>query len=127
MAPSLTVSFEQKDDNKLEVTILSCEDLSDLDGWQNVTDAYVTVKIGSKKKRTKPVGGSLDPKFNKETSTFLFDVSSQIKMTARGTMVCSDMCNSWCKFTKSFLVCKIHFEVLKHVLHTVGHLIKFIT
>ena len=27
---------------------------------------------------------------------------------------------NFCKFTKSFLVCQIHFEVLKHVLHTGG-------
>ena len=78
MAPSLTVKFEQKEYNKLEVTILSCEDVKDLDGWESVSDAYVTVKVGSKKHRTKPVGSALDLKFEKEKSTFLFDVSCQI-------------------------------------------------
>jgi len=73
MAPSLTVKFEQKEYNKLEVTILSCEDVKDLDGWESVSDAYVTVKVGSKKHRTKPVGSALDLKFEKEKSTFLFD------------------------------------------------------
>ena len=81
MAPSLTVKFAQKDD-KLEVTIVRCKDLPDLDGAFNLTDAYVVVKVGEKKERTKAVGGKLDPKFDVETSTFLFDVRSLILLNS---------------------------------------------
>ena len=76
MAPSLTVKFAQKDDNQLEVTIVRCKELPDLDGAFNKTDAYVIVKAGDKKEKTKVVGGKLNPTFPAETSTFLFPVSS---------------------------------------------------
>ena len=78
--PSLTFTCKAaKEENKLEVTVLSCEGLPDLDGAFNLTDAYVVVKIGAgkdKPQKTKPVEGSLNPKFDPETSTFLFDVRS---------------------------------------------------
>merc|ERR1712179_414280 len=60
MAPSLTVKFAQKDD-KLEVTIVRCKDLPDLDGAFNLTDAYVVVKVGEKKERTKLLGENSTP------------------------------------------------------------------
>merc|ERR1712179_587710 len=82
MAPSLTVKFAQKDD-KLEVTIVRCKDLPDLDGAFNLTDAYVVVKVGEKKERTKAVGGKLDPKFDVETSTFLFDNGPDVAQQTR--------------------------------------------
>ena len=46
----------------------------DLDGPWNPTNAYVVVKLGTQKEKTKVVGGKLDPKFNAETTTFLFHV-----------------------------------------------------
>merc|ERR1712179_519406 len=82
MAPSLTVKFAQKDD-KLEETIVRCKDLPDLDGAFNLTDAYVVVKVGEKKERTKAVGGKLDPKFDVETSTFLFDNGPDVAQQTR--------------------------------------------
>ena len=75
---TITFKCEEKDD-KLEVVVLSCKGLPDLDGAFNLTDAYVVVKIGAgkdKPQKTKPVEGSLNPKFDPETSTFLFDVRS---------------------------------------------------
>ena len=83
MAPSLTVKFAQKDDNMLEVTIVRCKDLPDLDGAFNLTDAYVIVKAGGKKERTKAIGGKLDPTFDAESSTFLFPVSSYMTKNKR--------------------------------------------
>ena len=76
---TITFKCEEKDDSKLEVVVLSCKGLPDLDGAFNLTDAYVVVKIGAgkdKPQKTKPVEGSLNPKFDPETSTFLFDVRS---------------------------------------------------
>jgi len=63
--PALTVKCK-KDGDKLNVTIVSCKNLPDLDGAWNLTDAYVIVKVGTKKERTKAVGGKLDPTFKKE-------------------------------------------------------------
>ena len=75
-----TLTFKCKpEDDKLKVTILSCEGLPDLDGALNLTDAYVIVRLGKERKITKAVGGALDPKFDEETSTFLFDVSRSLK------------------------------------------------
>jgi len=75
--PSLTFTCKAaKEENKLEVTVLSCEGLPDLDGAFNLTDPYVVVKVGKEKQMTKAVGGSLNPRFDKETSTFLFDKGS---------------------------------------------------
>jgi len=72
--PSLTFKCKAaKDENKLEVTILSCEGLPDLDDALNLTDPYVVVKVGKEKQKTKVVEGSLDPRFDIETSTLLFD------------------------------------------------------
>ena len=75
--PSITFKCKFKEDDKLEVTILSCQDLPNCDYWSKA-DAYVIVKVGSMKKKTKSVGGDLNPKFEEETSTFLFDVRSLI-------------------------------------------------
>ena len=72
--PSITFKCQPKEDEKLEVTILSCEGLPDLDSALNLTDPYVIVKLGKEKKHTKAVGGEINPKFDKETSTLLFDV-----------------------------------------------------
>ena len=58
------------------MTILSCEGLPDLDGVWNLTDPYVIVKVGGQTMQTKFVWGDLNPKFDEETSTFLFDVRS---------------------------------------------------
>ena len=73
---TLTFKCEEKD-GKLEVVVLSCKGLPDLDSAFNLTDAYVVVKIGAgneKPQKTKAVEGSLDPKFNPKTSTFQFEV-----------------------------------------------------
>ena len=77
-----TINFKclEKDvggQRKLEVQVLSCKGLPDLDGAMNLTDAYVVVKIGAgkdKPQKTKAVSGSLDPVFEEESSTFTFDV-----------------------------------------------------
>merc|ERR1712210_174242 len=45
---TITFKCEEKDD-KLEVVVLSCKGLPDLDGAFNLTDAYVVVKIGAGK------------------------------------------------------------------------------
>ena len=75
--PSLTFKCKAaKEDGKLEVTILSCDNLPDLDGALNLTDPYVVVKVGNEKQMTEVVGGSLNPRFDKETSTFIFEVRS---------------------------------------------------
>jgi len=65
--PALTVKCK-KDGDKLNVTIDSCKNLPDLDGAWNLTDAYVIVKVGTKKERTKAVGGHLNPKFEKDNT-----------------------------------------------------------
>jgi len=65
--PALTVKCK-KDGDKLNVTIDSCKNLPDLDGAWNLTDAYVIVKVGTKKQRTKAVGGHLNPKFEKDNT-----------------------------------------------------------
>jgi len=70
--PKLTFKCEEKGDN-LEVTIVSCKGLPDLDGAFNLTDAYVIVQLGTKKERTKAVGGKLDPKFEKD-NVFEFNI-----------------------------------------------------
>ena len=72
---TLTFKCKPKDD-KLEVTIVSCEGLPDLDGALNLTDPYVVVRVGKEKQKTKAVGGALNPEFDEETSTFLFEVRS---------------------------------------------------
>ena len=77
--PSLTFKCSTDKDGKLEVTIVSCENLPDLDGAFNKTDAYVVVKVGKEKKNTKAVS-SLNPKFNENTnSTLLFDVRAIVE------------------------------------------------
>ena len=75
--PSMTFKCKSTEDDKLEVTILSCEDLPDLDGIWNLTDPYVIVKVGGQKKQTETIRGNLNPKFDAKTSTFLFDVRYQ--------------------------------------------------
>merc|ERR1712037_884260 len=69
VATMATITF------KCEEEVLSCKGLPDLDGAGNLTDAYVVVKLGAgkdKPQKTKAVEGSLDPKFDEKTSTFLF-------------------------------------------------------
>ena len=78
---TITFKCEEKD-GKFEVVVLSCKGLPDLDGACNLTDAYVVVKLGAgkdKPQKTKAVEGSLDPKFDEKTSTFLFAVRYYIK------------------------------------------------
>jgi len=65
--PALTFKCK-KTGEELEVTILSCKNLPDLDGAWNLTDAYVIVKVGTKKQRTKAVGGELNPTFEKDNT-----------------------------------------------------------
>ena len=72
--PTLTFKCKEKGDN-LEVTVVSCKGLPDLDGAWNETDAYVIVQMGTQKERTKAVGGKLDPKFEKD-NVFQFKVRS---------------------------------------------------
>ena len=74
--PSITFKCKSTEDDKLEVTILSCKDLPDLDGIWNLTDPYVIVKVGGQKKQTEIIRGDINPKFDAKTSTFLFDVRS---------------------------------------------------
>ena len=80
VATMATITFKcEEKDGKFEVVVLSCKGLPDLDGACNLTDAYVVVKIGAgkdKPKKTHAIDGSLDPKFDEKTSTFLFDVRS---------------------------------------------------
>jgi len=80
--PSLTFKCKSIEGDKLEVTILSCQDLPNFDYWSK-TDAYVIVKVGSMKKQTKSVGGDSNPKFKEETSTFLFDNISELALQSR--------------------------------------------
>ena len=62
--PSITFKCKSTEDDKLEVTILSCEDLPDLDGIWNLTDPYVIVKVGGQKKQTETIRGDINPKFS---------------------------------------------------------------
>jgi len=86
-----TINFKclEKDvegQKKLEVQVLSCKGLPDLDGAFNLTDAYVVVKIGAgkdKPQKTKAVSGSLDPTFEEESSTFTFDNGPEVAEHAR--------------------------------------------
>jgi len=80
--PSITFKCEIEEGDML-VTIISCNRLPDLDNWQNLTDAYVIAKVGSRKERTKAVGGTLDPKFDKETSTFRFKNIAEVALQSR--------------------------------------------
>jgi len=79
---TLTFKCKPKDD-KLEVTIVSCEGLPDLDGALNLTDPYVVVRVGKEKQKTKAVGGALNPEFDEETSTFLFDNGPEVAVQSR--------------------------------------------
>jgi len=79
---TLTFKCKPKDD-KLEVTIVSCEGLPDLDGALNLTDPYVVVRVGKEKQKTKAVGGALNPEFNQETSTFLFENGPEVALQSR--------------------------------------------
>jgi len=81
--PAIIFKCKSKEGDKLEVTVLSCQDLPDLDGSFNLTDPYVVVKVGSRKERTKAVSGNLDPTFDEETSTFLFDNISELALHSR--------------------------------------------
>jgi len=75
--PSITFKCKAMEDDRLELTILSCDDLPDLDFWTKC-DPYVTVKVGGKKARTETIRGELNPKFDEESSTFIFDVGSGV-------------------------------------------------
>jgi len=79
---TLTFKCKPKDD-KLEVTIVSCEGLPDLDGALNLTDPYVVVRVGKEKQKTKAVGGALNPEFDEETSTFLFENGPEVALQSR--------------------------------------------
>jgi len=81
--PSITFKCKSKEDDKLEVTIMSCQDLPDLDPLFNLTDAYVIVRLGSKKEKTKAVWSDLNPTFDEETSTFVFDNISELALQSR--------------------------------------------
>ena len=76
--PAIIFKCASKEGDKLEVTVVSCKGLPDLDGVCNLSDPYVVVKVGSKKVKTEAVRGELNPTFEEETSTFLFDVRSLI-------------------------------------------------
>jgi len=79
-----TLTFKCKpQDDKLEVTIVSCEGLPDLDGALNLTDPYVVVRVGKEKQKTKAVGGALNPEFDEETSTFLFENGPEVALQSR--------------------------------------------
>lgn len=75
--PSITFRCKSMEGDRLELTILSCEDLPDLDFWTK-SDPYVTVKVGGKKEHTETIKGELNPKFDEESSTFIFDVGSGV-------------------------------------------------
>jgi len=75
--PSITFRCKAMEDDKLELTILSCDNLPDLDFFTK-SDPYVTVKVGGKKARTETIRGELNPKFDEESSTFIFDVGSGV-------------------------------------------------
>merc|ERR1712018_72353 len=76
-----TISFQCREKDvdgkkKLEVQVLSCKGLPDLDGAFNETDAYVVVRLGAgtdKPQKTEAVSGSLNPTFDPASSTFTFD------------------------------------------------------
>ena len=74
--PSITFRCKSLEGDRLELTILCCEDLPDLDWWTK-SDPYVTVKVGGKKFHTETIKDDLNPKFDEESSTFIFDVRSQ--------------------------------------------------
>merc|ERR1712055_1214784 len=79
-----TIRFRAKDkgSGKLQITVVSCSDLRDADaagvGFGNKSDPYVKVWVGKgneeKAEKTKPIGGQLNPKFPKETSSWTFTV-----------------------------------------------------
>merc|ERR1712083_817370 len=62
---------------------VSCEGLPDLDGALNLTDPYVVVRVGKEKQKTKAVGGALNPEFDEETSTFLFENGPEDALQSR--------------------------------------------
>merc|ERR1712018_45732 len=71
-----TISFQCREKDvdgkkKLEVQVLSCKGLPDLDGAFNETDAYVVVRLGAgtdKPQKTEAVSGSLNPTFDPASS-----------------------------------------------------------
>jgi len=75
--PSITFRCKSLEGDRLELTILCCEDLPDLDWWTK-SDPYVTVKVGGKKEHTETIKDDLNPKFDEESSTFIFDVGSGV-------------------------------------------------
>jgi len=75
--PSITFRCKSLEGDRLELTILCCEDLPDLDWWTK-SDPYVTVKVGGKKFHTETIKDDLNPKFDEESSTFIFDVGSGV-------------------------------------------------
>jgi len=75
--PSITFRCKSLEGDRLELTILCCEDLPDLDWWTK-SDPYVTVKAGGKKFHTETIKDDLNPKFDEESSTFIFDVGSGV-------------------------------------------------
>jgi Ca2+-binding EF-hand superfamily protein len=81
--PAIIFKCASKEGDKLEVTVVSCKGLPDLDGVCNLSDPYVVVKVGSKKVKTEAVRGNLNPTFEEETSTFLFDDISELALQSR--------------------------------------------
>merc|ERR1712083_526187 len=84
MAP--TIKFRAKNrGGQLVVTVVSCEDLPDMDaagiGFGNKSDPYVVMGVGGEEQKTRALGGTLNPEFKKDTSTFTFDVDGDV--TAR--------------------------------------------
>merc|ERR1712203_132782 len=81
MAP--TIKFRAKNrGGQLVITVVSCEDLPDMDaagiGFGNKSDPYVIVRVGGEEQKTKALSGKLNPEFNKDSSTFTFDVDGDV-------------------------------------------------
>jgi len=84
MAPTIKFRAKNKGGN-LVITVVSCTDLPDADaagvGFGNKSDPYVVVRVGGEEQKTRALGGTLNPEFKKDTSTFTFDVDGDV--TAR--------------------------------------------
>jgi len=83
MAPTIKFRAKNKGGN-LVITVVSCTDLPDADaagvGFGNKSDPYVVVRVGGEEQKTRALGGTLNPEFKKDTSTFTFDVRSAFRI-----------------------------------------------